>query len=71
MIGSAHKKRILVVKDEPVISNVCLRVLADEGFEVDVAVNGQVAEDMIEKSSYDLCLIDIRTPVINGRLCLS
>lgn len=61
------KKRILVVEDEPVISSVCLRVLTDEGFEVDGAVNGRMAEDMIEKSTYDLCLIDIRTPVMNGK----
>lgn len=67
MTGSADKKRILVVEDEPVISNICLRVLTDEGFEVDIAVNGRVAEDMIEKSCYDLCLIDIRTPVMNGK----
>jgi DNA-binding response OmpR family regulator len=61
------KKRILVVEDEPVIGNVCVRVLTDEGFEVDIAVNGQVAEHMIEKQSYDLCLVDIRTPVMNGK----
>ena len=67
MTDCADKKRILVVEDEPVISNVCLRVLTDEGFEVDIAVNGQVAEDMIERQSYDLCLIDIRTPVMNGK----
>ena len=67
MGNNLEKKRILVVEDEPVISNVCVRVLTDEGFNVDIAVNGQVAEDMIEKQRYDLCLIDIRTPVMNGK----
>jgi len=67
MTDYVSKKRILVVEDEPVISSVCLRVLTDEGFEVEIAVNGRVAEDMIGKNNYDFCLIDIRTPVMNGK----
>ncbi len=59
-------KKILVVEDEPAISNVCHRVLTSDGFEVDVAVNGKVAQDMIDKEEYDLCLMDIRTPIIGG-----
>jgi len=65
--SSAGTKRILVVEDEPAISQVCLRTLTSEGFEVDIAVNGNVAQDMLEKKDYDLCLIDIRTPVMNGK----
>jgi len=58
--------RILVVEDEPTISDVCQRVLTGEGFEVDIAKSGEVALDMIEVKQYDLCLIDIRTPAMNG-----
>ena len=65
--SSAGVKRILVVEDEPAISQVCLRTLTSEGFQVDIAVNGAVAQDMLGKKDYDLCLIDIRTPVMNGR----
>ena len=60
-------KRILVVEDEPAICDVCWRVLTDEGFDVEIAVNGKVAQDMIEGKQYDLCLIDIRLPVMNGK----
>ena len=60
-------KRILVVEDEPAISDVCRRVLISEGFEVDIAVNGMIAQDMIEEKQYDLCLIDMRTPSMNGK----
>jgi DNA-binding response OmpR family regulator len=67
MVDNTDKKRILVVEDEPVISNVCVRVLTDDGCEVDVASNGRMAENMIEKRGYDLYLIDIRTPVMNGK----
>ena len=64
---SATTTRILVVEDEPVISRVCLQTLTSEGFEVDVAINGRMASGMLEKGAYDLVLIDIRTPVMNGK----
>lgn len=57
---------ILVVEDETSISDICQRVLIGEGFEVDIAVNGKVAQEMIGKKSYALCLIDIRTPIMGG-----
>ena len=59
-------KIILVVEDEPAITSVCQRVLTNEGFKVDIAVNGKVAQEMVEKKRYTLCLIDIRTPEMNG-----
>jgi DNA-binding response OmpR family regulator len=45
---------------------MCQRVLTREGFEVEIAVNGRLAQDMIEERQYDICLIDIRTPTMNG-----
>ena len=63
----ADAKRILVVEDEPAVSDVCRRVLTSEGFEVDIAVNGKVAQDMLEAKQYELCLFDIRTPTMDGK----
>ncbi len=60
-------KRILVVEDEPAVGEVCNRILTSEGFEVDIAVNSAVAQDMLRGKNYDLCLIDIMTPVMNGK----
>jgi DNA-binding response OmpR family regulator len=45
---------------------MCQRVLTREGFEVEIAINGRLAQDMIEKKQYDLYLIDMRTPEMNG-----
>jgi len=45
---------------------MCKRVLAREGFEVEVAANGTLAQDMIGKKQYHICLIDIRTPKMSG-----
>jgi DNA-binding response OmpR family regulator len=59
-------KRILVVEDDMSIGNMCQRVLTREGFEVDTAVNGALAQEMIDKKRYHICLIDIRTPQMSG-----
>jgi DNA-binding response OmpR family regulator len=56
----------LIVEDDPSIGNMCQRVLTKEGFDVEIAVNGMLAQDMIENRQYDICLIDIRTPKMNG-----
>lgn len=45
---------------------MCQRVLIREGFEVEIAVNGTLAQEMIEKKQYHICLIDIRTPKMSG-----
>ncbi|MFC2003369.1 response regulator [Chloroflexota bacterium] len=63
---SSSAKTILVVEDEPAITSVCRRVLTNEGLEVDIATNGKVAQEMIAKEEYNLCLIDIRTPIMGG-----
>jgi CheY-like chemotaxis protein len=66
-VKSLSGKKILVVEDEPSISSICERVLTSEGCEVDIAVNGEIAQNMIESKGYDFCLIDIKTPAMNGK----
>ena len=63
---NTHRRRALVVEDEPVISRLCQRILIAEGFDVDIAANGLIAKKMADDRSYDLCLSDIRTPDMNG-----
>jgi len=64
---SAGVNRILVIEDEPAICELCRRVLSGEGFEVDIAGDGKTAQEMIAKRQYDLYLIDIRLPVMDGK----
>ena len=66
MENEMKKKRILAIDDEPIIIKVSEKVLKAEGFDVDVACNGQVAKDMAGKVEYDFFLSDIRTPAMNG-----
>jgi len=67
MQNRARSKKILVVEDEAAIARVCSQTLTGEGFDVDIANNGSIAEDMLEEKEYDLVLIDVRTPVMNGK----
>jgi CheY-like chemotaxis protein len=61
-----ERKFALIIEDEPAISRACRRVLATEGFEVDVAGDGLTAKEFISKKNYDLCLSDIRLPKMDG-----
>ena len=62
----AKGKSVLIVEDEPGIAKLCIRTLSGEGFQVDVAINGEVGLAMLRKKSYDLCISDIMTPYMNG-----
>jgi len=64
--NSIEPKNILVVEDEPGIARVCLRVLNSEGFEVEIEANGKTAWETLGQKEYDLYIIDIRTPGMNG-----
>jgi len=63
---NTHRRRALVVEDEPSISQICQRILMAEGFDVDIAMNGLIAKKMMDDKSYDICLTDIRTPAMDG-----
>ena len=62
----ASGRKILVVEDEPAVAAFCLRVLAMEGYEVETAINSKIALSMVNNKQYDLLLVDIRMPVMNG-----
>jgi CheY-like chemotaxis protein len=64
--NSLSYKNSLVIEDEPVISRICKRTLMAIGFDVEIALNGLVAKEMVDEKKYDLILSDIRTPGMNG-----
>jgi len=59
-------RRILVVDDDPVSQMVISEVLAEEKLLVHVASNGQEAVDLMVPGAFDLVLIDMQMPVLNG-----
>ncbi len=62
----AEKRRILVVDDEEALRTVLSGELASEGYEVNTAADGDEAIADLKKASYDLLLLDIKMPRVNG-----
>ncbi|MDZ4699751.1 MAG: response regulator [Rhodothermales bacterium] len=58
--------RMLLVEDNPINQKVAVRFLAKEGLKTDVANNGQEALDLFAKQTYDIVLMDIQMPVMDG-----
>ncbi|MEX0912877.1 MAG: sigma-54 dependent transcriptional regulator [Gemmatimonadota bacterium] len=58
--------KILIADDERHIAEGLQMLLADDGFEVDVATDGQAAWEMLEDGSYALVLADLRMPEVDG-----
>ncbi|MCL2355723.1 MAG: response regulator transcription factor [Defluviitaleaceae bacterium] len=57
---------ILIVEDEPAISNLIYVNLIEEGYSCTCAFDGTQAADFIERETYDLILLDIMLPEIDG-----
>ncbi len=63
-------QKILLVEDEEDISNLLEIYLSDQGYVVDTYNNGQDALESIKKTEYDLAILDVMVPGINGfELC--
>ena len=60
------EKRILLVDDDELILDTYRRILERNGFHVDTASTGEQAKEQLEKSTYDLLLVDIVLPDIPG-----
>ncbi len=60
------KEHILVVEDDPSLSEWISDYLTDHGYEVSVANRGDMAIELVEADHPDLVLLDIMLPVKNG-----
>lgn len=58
--------RILVVDDDAVMREVFWLMLQRAGFEVDVAEDGLAGVEMWEKGTYDIVLMDVQMPRMDG-----
>ncbi len=61
-----HGRRLLLAEDNDINKVVALEILEDTGAVVDVAVNGKEALEMVQQHDYDLILMDIQMPVMDG-----
>lgn len=57
---------ILLVEDNPINQEMAAIMLMRAGYKVDIAENGKVALESIDKKDYDLVLMDVQMPVMDG-----
>lgn len=58
--------KILLVEDEAIIRDAFSIILSSSGHDIDVAINGAEALELWNKSRYDLLLLDLMMPVLDG-----
>lgn len=58
--------KILVVDDEPGVRIILKRLLERAGFEVDLATDGSEAESLLNREEYDVAIVDLVMPGVDG-----
>jgi two-component system copper resistance phosphate regulon response regulator CusR len=62
--------KFLLVEDEPKLASFIKKGMENESFEMDIAYDGQTGLSMFQKNTYDLAILDVNLPVMNGfELC--
>ncbi len=62
--------KILIIEDEPKVVEFLKKGLEEQGYETDIAYDGQMGEKLALRNVYDIILIDVVLPYINGyELC--
>jgi GAF domain-containing protein/CheY-like chemotaxis protein/tetratricopeptide (TPR) repeat protein len=65
-MGKTHPLRILLAEDNAVNQKLALRILEQMGYRADVASNGIEAVQSIERQTYDVILMDVQMPEMDG-----
>jgi CheY-like chemotaxis protein len=60
------RKRILVVDDDELVLRSVSRLLVHENYDVETAPSGEKALRLVEEQDFDLLLVDVRMPGMNG-----
>jgi DNA-binding response OmpR family regulator len=62
----AQPKKILVIEDENALRDLYVQILTAEGYAVSAAADGEQGYSLLTKSTYDLILLDIILPKMDG-----
>lgn len=58
--------KVLIVEDNPINQLLVIKVLENQGYEITVAGNGRIALQAYEKQSFDIILMDLQMPELDG-----
>jgi two-component system, sensor histidine kinase and response regulator len=65
-VAALRGKRVLLVEDNDINQIVATELLADAGLVVEHAADGRIALDMVQRNDYDVVLMDMQMPVMDG-----
>ena len=58
--------KILVAEDDPALASQLVSALREEGYAVDLAIDGQAALELVGEGTYDAIVLDLGLPVLDG-----
>ncbi len=62
-------KKVLIAEDSSVIQNLTKKILQMQSFDISAVKNGQQVLDVLQNKHFDIILMDINMPVMDGMEC--
>ncbi|MFN3850887.1 MAG: response regulator [Spirosomataceae bacterium] len=63
-------KKVLIAEDSSVIQNLAKKILEFQNFEITAVKNGEQVMQLIDKEDFDILLLDINMPIMDGMECV-
>lgn len=64
------REKVIIIEDEPKVALFIKKGLEEQDFDADIAYDGKIGKEMILKGKYDIAVLDLNLPVLNGfELC--